>query len=162
MTSEHVRVNALNEGYKDDFTWEKYLLETQSESAPANLFNQEQVSHGFEVGMKLEAVDLMEPRLLCVATVSRWCMCPIGFINLWTASAANAAQVFLTPTNLCFDHLSTKLYLLLPLYINAVRSIAWLSFFSPVRQLADNYVQLGRGESPKRPFKASAPENVAH
>ncbi|XP_041033736.1 lethal(3)malignant brain tumor-like protein 2 isoform X2 [Carcharodon carcharias] len=27
--------------------------------------------HGFEPGMKLEAVDLMEPRLICVATVTR-------------------------------------------------------------------------------------------
>jgi len=33
-------------------------------------------------------------------------------------------KYFLTPTILCFDHLSTKLYLVLPLYINAVRSIA--------------------------------------
>lgn len=28
-------------------------------------------NHGFKVGMKLEAVDLMEPRLICVATVKR-------------------------------------------------------------------------------------------
>lgn len=28
-------------------------------------------NHGFRVGMKLEAVDLMEPRLICVATVRR-------------------------------------------------------------------------------------------
>lgn len=28
-------------------------------------------NHGFKVGMKLEAVDLMEPRLICVATVRR-------------------------------------------------------------------------------------------
>ncbi|CAO2644838.1 MBT domain-containing protein 1 [Lemmus lemmus] len=28
-------------------------------------------NHGFRVGMKLEAVDLMEPRLICVATVTR-------------------------------------------------------------------------------------------
>lgn len=28
-------------------------------------------NHGFRQGMKLEAVDLMEPRLVCVATVTR-------------------------------------------------------------------------------------------
>lgn len=28
-------------------------------------------NHGFRKGMKLEAVDLMEPRLVCVATVTR-------------------------------------------------------------------------------------------
>lgn len=28
-------------------------------------------NHGFREGMKLEAVDLMEPRLVCVATVTR-------------------------------------------------------------------------------------------
>lgn len=32
---------------------------------------QEVPNHGFRQGMKLEAVDLMEPRLVCVATVTR-------------------------------------------------------------------------------------------
>lgn len=32
---------------------------------------QDEVGHGFVPGMKLEAVDLMEPRLVCVATVQR-------------------------------------------------------------------------------------------
>lgn len=32
---------------------------------------QEVPNHGFREGMKLEAVDLMEPRLVCVATVTR-------------------------------------------------------------------------------------------
>ncbi len=32
---------------------------------------QEVPNHGFRAGMKLEAVDLMEPRLVCVATVTR-------------------------------------------------------------------------------------------
>lgn len=32
---------------------------------------QEVPNHGFRLGMKLEAVDLMEPRLVCVATVTR-------------------------------------------------------------------------------------------
>uniref|UniRef100_A0A8C6J5U3 Uncharacterized protein n=1 Tax=Melopsittacus undulatus TaxID=13146 RepID=A0A8C6J5U3_MELUD len=39
---------------------------------PYALFlNSEVPNHGFHVGMKLEAVDLMEPRLVCVATVTR-------------------------------------------------------------------------------------------
>ncbi len=33
--------------------------------------SQDYVGHGFSSGMKLEAVDLMEPRLVCVATVRR-------------------------------------------------------------------------------------------
>nr|CAB3263674.1 MBT domain-containing protein 1-like [Phallusia mammillata] len=57
--------------HKDSFSWEEYLAETESEAAPVSLFNHEQIQHGFEVGMKLEAVDLMEPRLLCVATVAK-------------------------------------------------------------------------------------------
>lgn len=32
---------------------------------------QEIPKHGFKAGMKLEAVDLMEPRLICVATVAK-------------------------------------------------------------------------------------------
>lgn len=38
-------------------------------TAPFHL--QDCPNHGFKVGMKLEAVDLMEPRLICVATVKR-------------------------------------------------------------------------------------------
>lgn len=33
--------------------------------------SQDDIGHGFTSGMKLEAVDLMEPRLVCVATVRR-------------------------------------------------------------------------------------------
>ncbi|CAM4709624.1 unnamed protein product [Leuciscus chuanchicus] len=53
------------------FTWEKYLEETGTLAAPRRLFNTDDVGHGFTPGMKLEAVDLMEPRLVCVATVRR-------------------------------------------------------------------------------------------
>ncbi|KAM9463287.1 lethal(3)malignant brain tumor-like protein 2 [Clarias gariepinus] len=53
------------------FTWPKYLEETGAEAAPRRLFNTDPVEHGFAPGMKLEAVDLMEPRLVCVATVQR-------------------------------------------------------------------------------------------
>ncbi|XP_027885839.1 lethal(3)malignant brain tumor-like protein 2 isoform X2 [Xiphophorus couchianus] len=53
------------------FTWDKYLQETKATAAPARLFNTDNPGHGFSPNMKLEAVDLMEPRLVCVATVKR-------------------------------------------------------------------------------------------
>ncbi|XP_047234119.1 lethal(3)malignant brain tumor-like protein 2 isoform X3 [Girardinichthys multiradiatus] len=53
------------------FTWDKYLQETKAKAAPARLFNTDNPGHGFSPNMKLEAVDLMEPRLVCVATVKR-------------------------------------------------------------------------------------------
>ncbi|XP_019372849.1 PREDICTED: MBT domain-containing protein 1 isoform X1 [Gavialis gangeticus] len=59
-------------GYaKLPFKWFDYLREMDSIAAPVKLFNKEVPNHGFHVGMKLEAVDLMEPRLVCVATVTR-------------------------------------------------------------------------------------------
>ncbi|XP_048101594.1 MBT domain-containing protein 1 isoform X2 [Alosa alosa] len=59
-------------GYtKLPFKWFDYLRETGSVAAPVKLFNKEVPNHGFRSGMKLEAVDLMEPRLVCVATVTR-------------------------------------------------------------------------------------------
>ncbi|XP_041736713.1 MBT domain-containing protein 1-like isoform X2 [Coregonus clupeaformis] len=59
-------------GYtKLPFRWFDYLRETGSVAAPVKLFNKEVPNHGFRPGMKLEAVDLMEPRLVCVATVTR-------------------------------------------------------------------------------------------
>ncbi|KAF7645297.1 hypothetical protein LDENG_00206970 [Lucifuga dentata] len=57
-------------GYdSQSFTWAKYLEETGAKAAPARLFNTDYPCHGFSPNMKLEAVDLMEPRLVCVATV---------------------------------------------------------------------------------------------
>ncbi|KAM4623687.1 lethal(3)malignant brain tumor-like protein 2 [Polymixia lowei] len=53
------------------FVWAKYLEETNAKAAPARLFNTDYPSHGISPNMKLEAVDLMEPRLVCVATVRR-------------------------------------------------------------------------------------------
>ncbi|XP_073350681.1 MBT domain-containing protein 1-like [Pagrus major] len=53
------------------FRWFEYLKETKSVAAPVGLFNKDVPNHGFRPGMKLEAVDLMEPRLVCVATVTR-------------------------------------------------------------------------------------------
>ncbi|KAM9837740.1 lethal(3)malignant brain tumor-like protein 2 isoform 2-T2 [Aulostomus maculatus] len=53
------------------FTWENYLKKTKAQAAPAKLFNADYPGHNFSPNMKLEAVDLMEPRLVCVATVKR-------------------------------------------------------------------------------------------
>ncbi|XP_077195502.1 lethal(3)malignant brain tumor-like protein 2 isoform X2 [Paroedura picta] len=53
------------------FSWASYLEKTKSKAAPTRLFNMDCPNHGFKVGTKLEAVDLMEPRLICVATVKR-------------------------------------------------------------------------------------------
>ncbi|XP_036943628.1 MBT domain-containing protein 1-like isoform X2 [Acanthopagrus latus] len=53
------------------FRWFEYLKETKAVAAPVGLFNKDVPNHGFRPGMKLEAVDLMEPRLVCVATVTR-------------------------------------------------------------------------------------------
>ncbi|XP_043535839.1 lethal(3)malignant brain tumor-like protein 2 isoform X3 [Chiloscyllium plagiosum] len=58
-------------GWEQCFDWDTYLTETGSIAAPASLFIRDIPYHGFEPGMKLEAVDLMEPRLICVATVTR-------------------------------------------------------------------------------------------
>ncbi|KAM9410848.1 MBT domain-containing protein 1-like isoform 1-T1 [Salvelinus alpinus] len=59
-------------GYtKLPFKWFDYLREASSIAAPVKLFNKDVPNHGFRQGMKLEAVDLMDPRLVCVATVTR-------------------------------------------------------------------------------------------
>ncbi|XP_039990968.1 lethal(3)malignant brain tumor-like protein 2 isoform X2 [Xiphias gladius] len=58
------------QGYDSQtFTWDKYLKETKAKAAPARLFTTDYPGHSFSANMKLEAVDLMEPRLVCVATV---------------------------------------------------------------------------------------------
>lgn len=53
------------------FTWETYLAEINTIPAPVQLFNREIPQHGFIEGMRLEAADLMDPRLVCVATITR-------------------------------------------------------------------------------------------
>ncbi|XP_069021662.1 MBT domain-containing protein 1-like isoform X3 [Embiotoca jacksoni] len=53
------------------FRWFEYLKDSKCVAASVNLFNKDVPNHGFLSGMKLEAVDLMEPRLVCVATVTR-------------------------------------------------------------------------------------------
>lgn len=53
------------------FDWDEYLLKTGSRAAPSMLFNKEIPKHGFKEGMLIEAVDLMQSRLVCVATVAK-------------------------------------------------------------------------------------------
>ncbi|XP_019368587.1 PREDICTED: lethal(3)malignant brain tumor-like protein 1 isoform X4 [Gavialis gangeticus] len=61
-------------GYKEEeFSWTNYLKITKAQAAPKHLFvmrSSNEVPTGFEVGMKLEAVDRMNPSLICVATVT--------------------------------------------------------------------------------------------
>jgi hypothetical protein len=62
--------------YEGPFDWSKYLRETKSQFAPIDLFpvelNTNSIpSNPFKVGMKLECVDLMDPKLICVATVKQ-------------------------------------------------------------------------------------------
>ncbi|MEQ2203824.1 hypothetical protein XENOCAPTIV_004117 [Xenoophorus captivus] len=75
LNEDHLSINIIREvgtGYSTlPFRWFEYLRESKSLAAPVNLFNKEVPNHGFRPGMKLEAVDLMEPRLVCVATVTR-------------------------------------------------------------------------------------------
>ncbi|XP_055709587.1 polycomb protein Sfmbt isoform X2 [Phlebotomus papatasi] len=53
------------------FNWDEYLRKTGSLAAGEELFDMEVPSHKFQVGMKIECADLMDPRLVCVATISR-------------------------------------------------------------------------------------------
>lgn len=53
------------------FTWDLYIAETNTIPAPVQLFNRDIPQHGFIEGMRLEAADLMDPRLVCVATITR-------------------------------------------------------------------------------------------
>ncbi|XP_040588835.1 lethal(3)malignant brain tumor-like protein 1 isoform X2 [Mesocricetus auratus] len=61
-------------GYEEEeFSWSQYLCSTRAQAAPKHLFVSQSHSSppvGFEVGMKLEAVDRMNPSLVCVASVT--------------------------------------------------------------------------------------------
>lgn len=59
-------------GYENGlFNWEQYLIDTNSQPADSYLFQRDIPVHGFQVGMKLECADLMDPRLVCVATIAK-------------------------------------------------------------------------------------------
>ncbi|XP_076132813.1 lethal(3)malignant brain tumor-like protein 1 [Alosa pseudoharengus] len=58
---------------EEEFSWSSYLRLTKAQAAPKELFasaGRTDMECGFEVGMKLEAVDRMNPSLICVATVT--------------------------------------------------------------------------------------------
>ncbi|CAK1540644.1 unnamed protein product [Leptosia nina] len=57
----------------EEFSWEEYLNTTGARAASRTVFaaRGHVVSHGFVAGMRLECADLMDPRLVCVATVAR-------------------------------------------------------------------------------------------
>lgn len=58
-------------GYKEPFSWRKYLTETSTVAVPSNAFKppKSEVSL-FRKGMKLEAVDKRNPSIIRVATVA--------------------------------------------------------------------------------------------
>ncbi|XP_030754789.1 polycomb protein Sfmbt isoform X2 [Sitophilus oryzae] len=59
-------------GYgQDTFDWSKYLMGTGHIPADPSLFNTYVPLHGFVPGMKIEAADLMDPRLVCIATIDK-------------------------------------------------------------------------------------------
>ncbi|XP_014665004.1 PREDICTED: MBT domain-containing protein 1-like [Priapulus caudatus] len=58
-------------GHRGIFSWFQYLKNTKAVAAPVSLFSKCVPKHGFRVGMKLEVVDLMEPRLICVASIAK-------------------------------------------------------------------------------------------
>lgn len=58
-------------GHKGEFRWFDYLRQTKSLAAPVSLFKKDIPKHGFQEGMHAEAVDLMEPRLICVGRVTK-------------------------------------------------------------------------------------------
>ncbi|XP_028402346.1 lethal(3)malignant brain tumor-like protein 1 isoform X2 [Dendronephthya gigantea] len=54
-----------------NFSWEKYLKDTNAIAAPDHLFKPPSPTrHGFKENMKLEAIDRKNPDLICVATVT--------------------------------------------------------------------------------------------
>ncbi|XP_056647986.1 polycomb protein Sfmbt isoform X1 [Diorhabda sublineata] len=53
------------------FNWRTYLIQTNNRPADPSLFNTNIPLHGFQQGMKIEAADLMDPRLVCIATVAK-------------------------------------------------------------------------------------------
>ena len=57
--------------YEGEFDWSAYLKESNSIAAPVQLFRREAPRHSFQAGQLLEAVDLMDSRLVCVATITR-------------------------------------------------------------------------------------------
>lgn len=59
-------------GYDSNtFSWNQYLRDTNCIAADEKLFYRENTNIGFCPGMKIECADLMDPRLVCVATIAK-------------------------------------------------------------------------------------------
>ena len=62
-------------GASEPFSWVQYLEENQLEAAPRHIFGITKedftVDSGVRPGMKLEAVDIRNQNLVCVATVAK-------------------------------------------------------------------------------------------
>ncbi|XP_068682638.1 lethal(3)malignant brain tumor-like protein 4 isoform X1 [Montipora foliosa] len=65
------RLNPPRNMSPSDFSWENYLKACEAKAAPEELFKPiSTTKHGFKTGMKIEAVDRMNPDLICVASVT--------------------------------------------------------------------------------------------
>ncbi|XP_059184934.1 scm-like with four MBT domains protein 1 [Centropristis striata] len=59
-------------GYQGpDFDWADYLKQCEAEAAPQHCFPTEQGEHSFKEAMKLEAVNLLSPENIHVATITK-------------------------------------------------------------------------------------------
>eukprot|EP00794_Sanderia_malayensis_P006848 gene6848-7617_t len=69
--SHKIQLTAPKEYNGRTFEWSRYLAKTHSKAAPSALFKQMQEKRvvPFQIGMKLEAVDLRESSFICPATV---------------------------------------------------------------------------------------------
>ena len=69
---QQARGHIIFEVFKLFFFRYEYLKDTSSKAAPIELFcPRDPVEHDFERGMKVEAADQMDPKLICVGTISR-------------------------------------------------------------------------------------------
>ncbi|VVC42005.1 Hypothetical protein CINCED_3A016132 [Cinara cedri] len=59
------------QNYTIPFVWKDYLENSGNIAAPNHLFSTDVLDNKFSSGMKLECTDLMNPHLVCVATVVR-------------------------------------------------------------------------------------------
>ncbi|CAG2172863.1 unnamed protein product [Oppiella nova] len=94
----------------DEFNWNQYLQQTRAVAAPKHLFSsssshQSLPPNGFQIGMKLEAVDRANTALVCVATIAdiidNWLL--IHFDG-WDDSYdywAETTSPFIHPVNWC-------------------------------------------------------------
>lgn len=57
----------------DQFDWETYLRETESEPAPEDCFPEREsaIDAGYEIGMRLEAVDPRDENIICAAHITK-------------------------------------------------------------------------------------------